>query len=152
MQLYRDHGDQRPPSEMGFELARRLPDGSEETQVIVVQAMLDEAAQLDSLAHHCATCPANRALKPFGCFGYINYPISRAAELWLLKQLPGPEDPLIFLLLNKTMQDYSISGAQVAAMRERPGIIFETAERFAKRLEDTQITTDQVFEMLFLSG
>src|SRR5437899_945521 len=75
MQLYRDHGDDRQPAEMGFELARRLPDGSEETQVVVVQVMLDEAAQLDPLADYCATCPANRALKPFGCFGYINYPI-----------------------------------------------------------------------------
>lgn len=151
LKLYRDRGDQRPPSEMGFEMARRLPDGSEETRVIIVQEMLDQAAQLDPLAKHCEGCPANRSRQPFGCFGMIGYPISQAAELWLLKQLPDPDDPLIFLLLNKTMTDFAFNDENVAAMRARPGIFFETGERFAKQLEDTQITTDQVFEMLFLT-
>ncbi len=30
IQLYRENGDTRPPSKMGFEMARRLPDGTEE--------------------------------------------------------------------------------------------------------------------------
>jgi len=151
LKLYRDRVDERPPSEMGFEMARRLPDGSEETRVIIVQDMLDEAAQLEPLAQACVACPANRARRPFGCFDMIPYPISRAAELWLLKQLPTPDDPLIFLLLNKTMTDFAFDDENVAAMRARPGVFFETGERFAKQLEDTQITTDQVFEMLFLT-
>jgi hypothetical protein len=149
--LYRDHGDTRAPSEMGFEMVRRLPDGTEETQVIVVQDMLNEVADLEPLAHYCASCPANRTKQPFGCFGYINYPISLAAELWLLKQLPGPDEPLIFLLLSRTMRDFAFNNEQVASMRDRPGVFFETAERFAKNLEDAQITTDQIFEMLFFS-
>src|SRR5258708_35705253 len=152
IKLYRDNGDQRPPSEMGFEMARRLPDGTEETQVVIVQDLLDEAAQLEPLASHCTNCPANRLRSPFGCYDHINYPISRAAELWLLKQLPTPDDPLIFLLLSHTMVDFNFSGDQVYAMRQRPGIIFETGERFGKTLEETQITSDQVFELLFLNG
>ena len=152
LKLFRDNGDERPPSEMGFEMVRRMSDGTEETQVVIVQDLLDNAAQLDPLSKHCVDCPANRTRQPFGCFGYINYPISRAAELWLLKQLPGPQEPLSFLLLNRTMRDFALSGEQVSAMRANTGVFFETDQRFSKNLEDTQITTDQVFEMLFLSG
>jgi hypothetical protein len=152
IQLYRDHNDHRPPSEMGFELVRRTPDGHEETQTVVIQDLLDDAAELDPLAQHCAGCPANRTADSFGCFGFIGYPISRAAELWLLKQLPGPEEPLIFLLLRQTATDYVFRNENVAQMRATPGIIFESGERFARRFEDVQITTDQVFEMLFLNN
>jgi hypothetical protein len=152
IQLYRDHNDHRPPSEMGFELVRRTPDGEEETQTVVIQDLLDEVAELDPLANHCADCPANRISEPFGCFGFVGYPISQAAELWLLKQLPGPEEPLIFLLLRQTVTEYVFRNENVAQMRASPGIIFESGERFARRFEDVQITTDQVFEMLFLNN
>src|SRR5258708_35928406 len=96
VKLYRDHGDQRSPSEMGFEMVRRTPNGDEETQVVIVQDLLDEASSLNAPAHHCVNCPANRLQQPFGCYGSLNYPISRAAELWLLKQLPSPDEPLPF--------------------------------------------------------
>jgi hypothetical protein len=151
IQLYRDHNDHRPPSEMGFELVRRTSDGQEETQTIVIQDLLDNAAELAPLAQHCVGCPANRTGESFGCFGFIGYPVSRAAELWLLKQLPGPEEPLIFLLLRQTVTEYVFRNENVAQMRGTPGIIFESSERFARRFEDVQITTDQVFEMLFLN-
>ncbi len=154
IKLYRDHGDQRSPAEMGFEMVRRAPDGGEEKQVVIVQDLLDAAATLDSLAHHCLDCPANRLGQPFGCYGSLNYPISRAAEIWLLKQLPDMDEPLPFLLLNQSMKEFGLTGASIhdKGMRERPGVFFETRERFARNLEDTQITTDQIFEMLFMVG
>ncbi len=150
IKLYRDHGDQRPPAEMGFEMVRRTHDGNEETQIVLVQDLINEAAPLDSLQRHCKGCPANCADKPFGCFDSINYPISQAAELWLLKQLPTPDEPLILLLLRNTVTEYVFNRAEVKHMRETPGVFFETGERFGRRIEDVQITTDQVFEILFL--
>ncbi|MEP7289303.1 MAG: hypothetical protein ABI947_26425 [Chloroflexota bacterium] len=150
--LYRDNGDNRPPSEMGFEMVRRLPDGTEETQIVIVQDMIDAAAQLEPLGHHCEGCPANRTRQPFGCFGNIAYPISRSAELWLINQLPSPDDPLIFLLLSQTMRDFKFDSEQIAAMRVTPGIFFETDEHFVQPLEDAQITSTQIFAMLFLTG
>ena len=88
IKLFRENGDQRPPSEMGFEFTRTTVEGEEETRVIVVQVMLDLAAQLDPLEQHCAGCPANVSGRPFGCVGAIQYPITAAAERWLLDQLP----------------------------------------------------------------
>jgi hypothetical protein len=133
IKLYRDHGDQRPPAEMGFEMVRRTPDGQEETQTILVQDLLSDAEPLGPLAKHCIGCPANRSGEAFGCFGYINYPISRAAELWLLKQLPGPDHPLVFLLLRQTLLEYVFQNEQVAKMRQTPGVIFESSEVFARK-------------------
>jgi hypothetical protein len=150
IKLYRDHNDNRPPSEMGFEMVRRTPDGNEETQIVMVNDLLDDAAPLDSLSTHCAGCPANRTGASFGCYGFVGYPISRTAELWLLKQLPGPDDPLVLLLLRQTLIDYVFRSEEIVRMRQLPGTIFETSERFARRIEDVQINTDQVFEMLFL--
>jgi hypothetical protein len=150
IQLHRDHGDQRPPSDMGFEMVRRTPDGQEEVQVVLVRDLLDEAAALESLESHCAGCPANRAKRSFGCFDNINYPISQKAELWLLKQLPGPDDTLVLLLLRRTLSDYLFQSADIARIRQTPGVIFQTGDRFARRIDDVQIATDQVFEMLFL--
>lgn len=49
IQLYRKNGDLRPPAEMGFEFVRSLPNGEEEVAVIMVQDMLDQAAELEPL-------------------------------------------------------------------------------------------------------
>src|SRR5512144_1634169 len=86
IQLHRDQGDQRPPTDMGFEMVRRTPDGKETVETVMVRDLLEEAALLEPLEIHCENCPANRAKRPFGCFDAINYPISQKAELWLLKQ------------------------------------------------------------------
>ncbi|MBX3081026.1 MAG: hypothetical protein KF716_05280 [Anaerolineae bacterium] len=153
IKLYRDRGDMRPPSEMGFEMVRRVADGSEEVQVIVVQDMLNDAAPLDSLRTHCAGCPANVLDKPFGCFNTINYPISQQAEVWLLKRLPTPEDPLIFLLVQQAVQDIqpnSELAEQIGSMRSRPGVFFQSSEVLGRRYDEMTITTNHIFQLLFL--
>src|SRR5262249_17721413 len=76
IKLFREKGDQRPPSQMGFEFPRTNLNGEKETRVIVVQEMLDQAAELAPLAHYCEGCPANVHNRPFGCIGQIEYPIS----------------------------------------------------------------------------
>jgi hypothetical protein len=150
IQLYRDNGDMRPPSEMGFEMARNTPAGEEEVQVVIVQNLLDEAAQLDPLAAHCVGCPANRSGAPFGCFGVVNYPISKAGELWLLRQLPVAEEPLVFLLLRNVISENRELAEQAAAIRATTGNIFETEEVFGRVVEGITATTNHLFGLLFL--
>ncbi len=152
IKLYRDNGDMRSPSEMGFELVRRTPDGEEETQIVIVQSLLDETEPLDGLAHYCEGCPANAARKPFGCYGSVAYPLSRAAELWLLEQLPETDEVLPWLLLKQTLHDSPGLGSDAAPARDDSNIIFETGDVFARRLGEIALTTNQVFEMLFLIG
>lgn len=151
IQLFRRNGDQRPPSQMGFELTRSTPQGEEETRVIVVQAMLDEAIPLDEHAHHCADCPANLTGAPYGCYGRIEYPISSRAERWLLDRLPGIDQPLTWLLLRQGVQELGYDGESVRALRFNPAY-FEERRVMGRDMGEFVMTADQVFEMLFLLG
>lgn len=153
IKLYRDGNDQRPPSEMGFEMVRRTADGEEEVQVVIVQDMLDEAATLDTYQSFCANCPANVLRRSYGCFHTINYPISQQAELWLLKQLPTPDEPLVFLLAQNAVMDVAQNADiadQIAAMRARAGVYFQSTDSFGRRYDELTITTNHLFQMMFL--
>ncbi|HVU13063.1 MAG TPA: hypothetical protein VHD90_17415 [Phototrophicaceae bacterium] len=151
IRLFRVNGDQRPPSQMGFEFTRSNREGEEENRVIVVQEMLDQAAELDPLEHYCVGCPANRKGEPFGCIDQIEYPISAAAERWLLDQLPGLEQPLIWLLLRQGIQELGYDGASVRPLRASEAY-FEERRVAGRDMSEFVMTADQVFEMVFLLG
>ncbi len=152
IQLFRRNGDNRPPSQMGFELTRTAADGQEETRVIVVQALLDAADELTPLAHYCEGCPANASKRPFGCMNRIDYPISQRGELWLLNQLPGPDEPLVWLLLRKGIEDFGYDGGSVKPLRGEVQTYFEETGVLARLMGEFHITTNQVFEMTFTVG
>lgn len=151
IKLFRENGDQRPPSEMGFEFTRTTSAGQEETRVVVVQEMLDMAAELEPLAQHCAGCPANVLGRPFGCFGAIEYPISLDGERWLLDQLPGTDQPLVWLLLRQGVQELGYDGAAVEPLRVNPAY-FQERRVAGRDMVEFTMTANQVFEMLFLLG
>lgn len=151
IRLFRQNGDNRPPSQMGFEFTRSTPEGVEENRVIVVQDLLDEAAELDPLAPHCQGCPANVRGVPFGCTGQIQYPLTFAGEVWLLKQLPPPDVPLIWLLLRETVREMGYTGASVQPLRGDSNY-FEQTAGYARNIGEVQVSSDQVFEMCFLVG
>ena len=153
IQLYRQNGDMRPPSEMGFEMVRTAADGSEETQIVVVQHLLDSAEELQPLEHYCDGCPANRTGDPFGCMGQISYPISPYAEAWLLNQLPDPPTaPLVWLLLRQGIRDFNYDGRTVRALREAGATHFSEQRTIRRELGEIYVDSDQVFEMTFLLG
>ena len=150
--LYRAQGDYREPAEMGFEMIRRTPDGEEEIQVVVVQDLLDMAAELAPWERYCDGCPANHLATRFGCAGYINYPITDQAERWLLAQLPDNNHPLPFLLLQKAMREMGYTGQGAGPLRAQEAVFLENMEPEERVIEGFRITGDQVFELLFLSG
>lgn len=152
IKLFRNNGDHRPASEIGFELARNTPDGSEETRVVMVQDLLDQADQLAPFEPYCEGCPANILSKPFGCVGQIEYPISVKAERWLLKQLPMPDLTLVWMLLRQGIQEFKSSGQSVNAMRAPDQPFFEEQQVMARQMGELLINTNQLFEMLFLLG
>lgn len=152
IRLFRENGDERPPSEMGFEFTRSTPDGQDETRVIVVQELLDAAAELIPYHSHCIGCPANRANQPFGCVGFIQYPISSAAERWLLDRLPVPDDTLVWMLLRQGVKEFKYDGATVSRLRQASDVYFEDQQPAVRRLGEFSINADQVFEMIFGVG
>lgn len=154
---FRAAGDQRPPTQMGFEFSHNTPQSSGEKQLIVVQDLLDHAADLDDWAHHCRGCPANRTGEAFGCVGFVNYPISAQSESWLLDRLPVPDEPLIWLLLRQGIRNLGYDGSTVKMLRERDQdgderVYFELPVAPQRRLGELLIDSDQAFEMIFGVG
>lgn len=156
---FRAAGDSREPNQMGFDFTHSTPGVPGEKQLIVVQDLLDHAAVLDDYAEHCAACPANRARRPFGCAGFIQYPITARAEIWLLERLPVPDEPLVWLLLRQGIQKLGYDGSSVKALRNADGEA-ESAERKyfelpiapERRLGELRVSGDQALEMIFGVG
>ncbi len=159
IQWFRAAGDDRPPAQMGFEFSHNLPGDNGEKQLIVVQDLLDHAAVLDDHADHCQNCPANHARRPFGCTGFIQYPITAQAEAWLLERLPVPDEPLVWLLLKQGIQKLGYDGSSVKALRDADGenasdarTYFELPNTPQRRLGELRVSSDQLLEMIFGVG
>jgi hypothetical protein len=150
--LFRQDGDDRPPSEMGFEYTRSTPGGEEERRVMHVQTLLDAAEELTPQQTHCEGCPANRTGSPFGCFGFIQYPISHVSEKWLLNQLPVPDDALVWPLLKQGVQEFQYDGSSIRPLRSDGNNYFEEHYVLKQRLGSLEIDANQVFEMIFAVG
>lgn len=150
IELFRKNGDDRPPSQMGFEVTRSTPGEADETRVMVVQALLDAADELRPYAEHCQTCPANRIGMPFGCMGHIQYPITQEAENWMLDRLPVPDEPLVWLLLKQVIQEFKYDGQSIRPLRDEAGVYFESQDLPSRRLGELNLDANQIFEMLFV--
>lgn len=149
--FYTLHGEgDRTPDQMGFDYTRTTPQG-EETVTIVLSDLIERAAELDRYAHHCIGCPANRTGRAYGCTGQISYPIASAGEKWLLDRLPGIDEPLVWLLLKQGVLELGYDGATVAPLRINP-TYFESRGVRGRDMVEFLITSNQVFEMLFLVG
>lgn len=159
IEWFRAAGDERSPAQMGFEFSQSTPSDSGDKQLIVVQDLLDHAAVLDERADHCMTCPANRASRPYGCAGFIQYPITALAETWLLDRLPAPDEPLVWLLLRQGIQKLGYDGASVKALRAADAghtadgpTYFELPDAPQRRLGELRVSSDQLMEMIFGVG
>jgi hypothetical protein len=150
--MFRKNNDSRPPSEMGYEFTRTTPEGEEETQLIVVQDVLDRVEELVVRAHHCKGCPANRLGKPYGCASFVQYPISGEAEAWLLNNLPSPKEPLLWLLLKQGIDNFMYDGQDIALLRQKGTTYFEDRNAATRRLGEFDVNANQVFEMIFNVG
>lgn len=152
IQMYRNAGDNRSDSKIGFELTRRSANGDQYSEVVVAADLLQEAAILDEFAHHCQGCPANLTGKAYGCVGYINYPITTKGEVWLLEQLPSVADPILFIMLVRGIQEIGYSGQEARRLRDEPGVYFQNVDTLARRYTEMDVTADILFEMTFQLG
>ncbi len=159
IEWFRAAGDERPPDQMGFEFSQSAPGETGEKQLVVVQDLLDHAAILDEYAAFCRRCPASPNRSPYGCVGFINYPITARAEVWLLERLPPPDEPLVWLLLKQGIQRLGYDGASIKALREadKPDeanqrAYFELPNAPNRRLGELRVASDQALEMIFGVG
>jgi len=144
-----------PPSEWTFDVLVRGPEG-EQRQTVRVGDLLQTAAPLAQLASHCEGCPFQFNGWDFGCGGAINYPISAAAENWLMSCLPDNLDSHAGKFFVRAINDYGFDGVGAQAARQR-GDIFESPQAAVRKWgslfsKKTAVTSNQIFHMLFGVG
>lgn len=149
--LYREQGDNRPASQIGFEFTQSTPNGESETRVYVAQDVLDAADELTPLEDYCYGCPANNTGLAFGCMAQIEYPLSVQGEEWLLNQLPDNREPVTWLLLQQMLKRLGKNDETFQAMRPS-GTLFEATTAPERLFGEFKVNGDQLFEMLFLQG
>lgn len=153
--MMRDQGDERPPSEISFEVVLQTPDGSK-SQTVSVQELLDRASALEPERPHCAGCPCNGDSPGFGCYKSIPYPIPEEAEGWLLGLLPDDLETTAGQLLVRAIADFEWDGAHAAEMRADGDTFFESHEAMAVSWGEgdktIEVDSNQLFHMLFHVG
>lgn len=148
-------GEARPASEIEVQLTVRKPDG-ESGRGVTLQDLLDEAKPLDEVSSMCVTaCPA-QLVREFACHRRIRYPIPDHVEQWLMARLPTTLACTAGTLLVRGLGEFQWDGAPVAKLRAAGDTFFESRVAYGVRWEATdgnvEISSDQVFQMLFMVG
>jgi len=150
----REDGEPRHPAEIEVQLTVRKP-GGDSGRGVTLQHLLDEAAPLDGVAHHCATCPAGLP-REFACHRRIRYPIPEHVEQWLMARLPTHLATTAGALLVRGLGEFSWDGAPTAKLRAAGTTYFESRVAYGVRWEgpdgNIEISSDQLFQMMFMVG
>lgn len=119
--------------------------------------------QLEPLSVHCRDCPANHQSERFGCWGWVELPVSAAAERWLALHLPqrlkpgrksSDESKAQMEATGRLVADLQaegILGARIDASRalgafdRRRPLIRAWGPPWRRR----RLSTSQIFELLF---
>lgn len=155
LEISRQKGDNRPPSEITVGRFVETPEGKVQEDVNL-QEMLDEAKGLDTYAPKCAGCPANSQDRPFGCYGYITYPITDEQETWIMNRLPDDLEGLRGKFLCKAIADFGYDGGGIPDLRRRGAVFYERNRPVRRKwggfFSGTRITSDQILQMMFGLG
>jgi hypothetical protein len=140
--------DNKPVEEMKVTVVVRR-DGKEEQQEVTHEDLMAQAAPLNEHAANCRTCPANVSNEPYGCFGFVRYPISRAAEEWLMERVQPADSPGGDILL-RAVDDLGYDGSPMAGFRSNG--LLESDAPVSKDIGGAEIESDQIFQALFQVG
>jgi hypothetical protein len=150
----REDGEERSPKEVEVQLTMRKPDGDSATGV-TLQDLLDQAAPLDDVTHHCAACPAGFQ-RELGCHRRIRYPIPEHVEQWLMSRLPTNLACTAGALLARGLDEFNWDGEPVKKLRAASTTFFESRVPYGVRWEGEtgvlEISSDQLFQMMFMVG
>jgi hypothetical protein len=150
----RNPANQKSPAETRIRRALSTPQGLTQ-QEVSIQAMLNEAAELQPYEHYCEGCQANALNRPFGCYGYISYPIKVETEEWLMSRLPEKIESTAGNLLRSAIRDFRYDGSPLTNMRKQ-GHFFEKStpvkRKWGSFLSKWELTSDQLLQMMFCLG
>lgn len=150
---FRERGED--PATANVKRIIQYPSGPVEENVGMAE-LLEAGAVLAPYEPVCAGCTANFQATPFGCCGYLNYPISAVEENWLMSRLPASADSVAGIYLRNVLRELEIDGGPVAGMRRRHGLYFERPETIVRTWAyaggTAEVTSDQMLQLVFYSG
>jgi hypothetical protein len=144
----------KDPSQITVEVQAPDREGKPVSKEVTLAELEAEAKPLADHAAACETCPVNLLRRAYGCFGVINYPISQAAEAWLLGRLQPP-DTIGAHMCMTFMSESGVTGERIRQMR---GAGFFEARRAGKVtlkkgfLTGVSVSADQLLEAILMAG
>lgn len=90
----------------------------------VVHSEVTPGDALTAWEKQCDGCPARTYDQPFGCYGYIAYPIRATTEQWLIERAK-PMDATAAIAIT-VLGQHGITGSRVAALRAQGRSFFES--------------------------
>ena len=155
LRMMRERGDTRPLEQITIETVLMRPDGEQRVKTNLSD-MFAQSAPLQRHSSHCEGCTANVRFGPFGCYGYVNYPLRARAEKWLLERLPESLNSTAGILLNRAVKDLGCDGSYARGLRSRGQTFFEREQpmtvRYGQSADAFAINSDQAFDLLFGVG
>jgi len=140
------------------EFTHRLqtPDGIKDINV-KISSLFKRTEVLNELGDFCKGCVVSQN-KPFGCIGYVSYPISAKCEKWLSDMaFEAYKKGKPFSLAIEFIIDQKISGKRIKKMRSQGNAFFERNKPvdiilskgfFSKK----KINSNQLLDITFLQG
>jgi hypothetical protein len=132
----------------GMSLVHRFldPEGRVVDTEVTYESLVEKVGALVLHESACAECPANLFQAPFGCFGVVPYPISLAAEEWLMSRVQ-PTSMVGGFLCRRSIDDFRYDGGPIRRLRERG--LMESSKAIDKVVEkhwlsSTKISSDQI--------
>ena len=154
LSMMREDGNPRAAHEVEVQLTTRKPEG-DSARGVTLQSLLDEAAPLDDVAGHCASCPAGLAPE-FACHRRIRYPIPEHVEAWLMARLPKQLDCTAGALLARGLDEFRWDGKPTAKLRAAGQTFFESRAPYGVRWQADdgvlEVSSGQLFQMMFMVG
>jgi hypothetical protein len=140
-------------SPAGMEVVHRFlgPDGRTVDTPLTYESLVTKAAPLVAHESACAKCPANLFETPFGCVGMVPYPVSLAAEEWLMSRVQ-PTSIVGGFLCQQMINDFGYDGEPIRGLRERGLMEARTAVHkvvHKRWLSSTKVSSDQILHGLF---
>jgi hypothetical protein len=150
----REDGEDRSPAEIEVQLTMRKPEG-DSARGVSLQDLMNEAAPLDEVAGHCATCPAHLP-REFACHRRIRYPIPEHVEQWMMGRMPPALACTAGALLVRGLGEFGWDGEPTARLRGNGNTFFESRVPYGVRWQGEdgiiEISSDQLFQMMFMVG
>ena len=140
-------GDEK---KMRFREKVTTADGEPEKREMSVADLKKETQPLDDLKHHCRGCPAALTGESYSCVGVISFPISEAAENWLVEQIPPSGSRSLELFLDACSRNNY--GQSEMLKNWRKAGFFERSEPVQGERDGILVTSDQVLNELFFVG